>query len=112
MRDMKNFRITGGKGFQMTFPNGYTVSVQFGPGNYCDRNNSRFDEPAQAIENGSVFGAWDADTAEVAIMDSNGSFVRLDGWMDDVIGWQSPTDVLQIIQKAKKLDESVSTKDD
>lgn len=30
------FRITRGKGFHVSFPNGYTVSVQFGPGNYCD----------------------------------------------------------------------------
>ena len=30
------FSISGNRGFQMTFENGYTVSVQFGPGNYCD----------------------------------------------------------------------------
>jgi hypothetical protein len=29
-------KITDGKGFHITFANGYTVSVQFGPGNYCD----------------------------------------------------------------------------
>lgn len=30
------FAITGGKGFQITFPNKITISVQFGPGNYCE----------------------------------------------------------------------------
>ena len=30
-------RITNGKGFQMTFENGWTISVQFGWGNYHDR---------------------------------------------------------------------------
>ena len=30
------FKITEGKGFHITFANGYTVSVQFGPDNYCD----------------------------------------------------------------------------
>ena len=26
------------KGFQLTFENGLTISVQFGSGNYCERN--------------------------------------------------------------------------
>jgi hypothetical protein len=30
------FKITHKKGFHITFENDYTVSVQFGPGNYCD----------------------------------------------------------------------------
>lgn len=30
------FRITDKKGFGITFKNGWAVSVQFGPGNYCD----------------------------------------------------------------------------
>lgn len=29
-------RITGGKGFGMSFDNGWAVSVQFGYGNYAD----------------------------------------------------------------------------
>ena len=32
------FKITRGTGFQMTFENGWTISVQFGYGNYCDNN--------------------------------------------------------------------------
>jgi hypothetical protein len=32
-------KITAGKGFQITFANGYTVSVQWGPGNYCDNHS-------------------------------------------------------------------------
>ena len=38
----KAFRITRGRGFKMKFPNGYTVSVQFGPMNYCE-NYGRLD---------------------------------------------------------------------
>ena len=30
------------KGFRMTFPNGWTVSVQWGPGNYCEK---KWDKP-------------------------------------------------------------------
>ena len=29
-------RITDGKGFIMTFPNGWEISVQIDPGNYSD----------------------------------------------------------------------------
>jgi len=30
------FRSTENKGFQITFQNGWTISVQFGKGNYCE----------------------------------------------------------------------------
>jgi len=30
-----SFEISNQKGFQITYKNGYTVSVQFGGGNYC-----------------------------------------------------------------------------
>ena len=33
------FAITGGKGFQISFPNGLTLSTQFGGGNYCSHYN-------------------------------------------------------------------------
>jgi len=39
------FKATENKGFQITFNNGYTISVQFGKGNYCDnrlKNNNDF----------------------------------------------------------------------
>lgn len=33
------FRATQNKGFQMTFENNLTISVQFGKGNYCNNRN-------------------------------------------------------------------------
>lgn len=39
------FKITGVKGFHITFENGWTVSVQFGGGNYSDN----YDEPIGAL---------------------------------------------------------------
>ena len=36
---------TENKGFHLTFTNGYTISVQFGSGNYCN-NRNRKDTPA------------------------------------------------------------------
>lgn len=33
---MSEIAITGCKGFHLTFANGWTISVQIGPGNYAD----------------------------------------------------------------------------
>lgn len=41
----KAFTITGGKGFRLSFPNGYSVSVQFGRFAYGDRHAKPFDRP-------------------------------------------------------------------
>ena len=36
---MNGFKVTGGKGFHLTFENGVTISTQFGGGNYCDNHD-------------------------------------------------------------------------
>ena len=38
-QEMVKSRFTSGyiKGFRMTFENGYSISVQWGVGNYCDK---------------------------------------------------------------------------
>jgi hypothetical protein len=38
---MKKFNSTSNKGFNMTFANGITASVQWGAGNYCDNHFSK-----------------------------------------------------------------------
>lgn len=58
------FRITRGRGFQITFENGYTVSVQFGQFNYCANYNTMEDEKTER-----QFGEMGSKTAEVAIID-------------------------------------------
>jgi hypothetical protein len=82
-------RITHNKGFQMTFANGYTISVQFGNGNYCDNRHYgsmvTFDEPVPPSRN-----------AEVAAWDKDGNWVQLSEH-DDVIGWQTPDDIAALI---------------
>lgn len=64
------FRITDNKGFQVTFKNGYTISCQFGTGNYCDRRS--YTEPY-----GSEFGmrCVESKNCEVAIWKDNGDFI-------------------------------------
>lgn len=58
----KAFRISSGKGFQITAPNGYTLSVQFGPGNYGENYYADIGrEESECGERGS-------NTAETAII--------------------------------------------
>jgi hypothetical protein len=72
--------------FSMTFPNGYTVSLAMGEGMYStDSANS---EGFSAVE----VAAWNKD----------GEWVKL-GDNDDVIGWQSPEEVLAIMNKIAAL---------
>ena len=93
------FKITGGKGFQITFKNGCTLSVQFGPGNYSDKRDAPWDAPKAAH-------FWKSTTAEVAIILPNGDFYQLPGGDPDVAGWQTVEDVIPLIDVARNIDTS------
>lgn len=87
------FRITGGKGFHVTFENGWTVSVQFGPGNYCDHYDRQiFTEQAKCGEEGS-------STAETAVWGPGWKMIDR-GEGDTVQARQSPAQVLELMQWA------------
>jgi len=55
---MKNFRITDNRGFQVTFANGWTVSVQWGRYNYGDHYDASLDEEVDCTE---------SDRAEIGV---------------------------------------------
>ncbi len=115
MRD-KAMRITEGKGFHLDLPNGVTVSVQFGPGNYADQEvrNAGFDAPAKAAANGEF---WGSNLAECAayLTGSNLSWVGVPGFTgpigsedvetfyDDVCGYMTIQEVLDFINLASQL---------
>lgn len=82
------------KGFQITFENGYTASVQFGVGNYCDNYDAPF-----SLENAKSRQV--STTAETAIIDPKGDFVKYKG--DVVQAYQKPSDVLKTLIKASKM---------
>lgn len=83
---MSKFAITGGKGFQMTFANGWTVSVQFGSGNYCENQT-----PFSVIEKG------ESKDAEIAAWDENGTWHNFGN--DTVKGRCSANEVAEFITK-------------
>ncbi len=71
----KAFRCINNKGFQVTFNNGWTVSVMFGKGNYCEnRDNGSIPFPHE------VGLSVDSDTAEVLIFKGRHELGRERGW--------------------------------
>ena len=90
---MSVFRITGGKGFHVTFENGYTVSVQFGGGNYCDN----YDMAIGTERNRSK----ESSTAECAVWAENGSLIEMPEWSGDTVGgYMTPAQVLTLLNWA------------
>jgi hypothetical protein len=92
---MAGFACTQGKGFRITFANGWAASVQFGRGNYSDNyDTGEWGQPAAP-----------SSTAEIAGIHSDGtwySFVdrRPDVGPDaktHVEGWQTPEQVLAFL---------------
>ena len=95
----KKFTITMRKGFHMTFSNGYTASVQWGYGNYCDNHYSR-----------DFMGIADvtSDTAEVAVIVGNrmidaNKFVPEDARSRDIVcGFLTPEQVAEFLYNVSK----------
>ena len=86
---MSRFLATRNKGFRMGFDNGFEISVQWGPGNYCERKDEDFDKPQEER-------FWESRTAEIAIFDSkDDSMVTLGE--DKVDGWLTPDKVAKVI---------------
>lgn len=97
------FKITRGRGLQITFVNGYTVSLQFGWGNYSD-NRNEMPVPFTSVgcritdvkcgQNGSI-------TAEGAILaPKTRALVELPGG-DTVAGYLTPEQALSLMVKAR-----------
>lgn len=85
------FSITSGKGFHIKFDNGWTVSVQFGGGNYCANYDDNISDNAWR-ESGKKGGL----TVEVAAFDEKHNWHKFkDG--DTVSGYNSPQQVLEFI---------------
>ena len=96
-----NFRITDGKGFGMALPNGWWISVQFGPGNYCQHYDRRIGE------DGPACGAEGSFNAECAVINKDHKMVELPEFMfpgrdyrDIVAGYCTPEMVFKLINWA------------
>ena len=73
--ERKAFNINEGKGFSIVFPNGITLSTQFGPGNYC--NNHNLD-----IRNIKIPRFTTCDNCEIAVWKEGGDWITKEMWKD------------------------------
>ena len=90
------FHITGKKGFHLTFDNGWTVSVQFGPANYCDNYDRRIGNEEEAC------GSDGSHTAECAVWGGDGKMIDRPGWGDAVSNRSTPAQVLELLNWASE----------
>ena len=97
---MSKFVNNNGKGFGMTFDNWFTISVQWGKGNYSSNRDLVEDDTIKNLE---------AVSAEIAVIDADGKFLGINkDEMEAVIGWVSPDNVakiMSIVQSAQSSEE-------
>lgn len=94
IKTKKSFSITSGKGFHLTFENGYTISVQWGPGNYGDNYNDSIAD-FYTKEKKILVGGYSSNEVEIAIIDPHGNLIPIEngetvkGWLkiDEVLKW-------------------------
>jgi hypothetical protein len=91
------FRITDGKGFHITFPNGVTLSTQIGYENYCENYKITEDFEKQINKND-----WESKDCEIAIWDKNRWLTnKILNNGDDVEGHVKIDRWLEIFEKCK-----------
>ena len=98
----KSFGVNSNKGFHITFPNGITLSTQFGGGNYCENYDYPIGEEIKANQ-------MNSDDAEIAIWNKSGKWRTEDmmkelfkkEYSDDVMGRVSIAKWLKIFQWCK-----------
>lgn len=88
------------KGFQITFENGNTISVQFGKFNYCENQNYRINNFGSLSELLKEKGS--SNNAEIAIWDEDGAWHNFGS--DEVLGYCSADDAAEFLIKAKNGD--------
>lgn len=91
------FKITRKRGFHVTYKNGYTVSVQFGPGTYSDNYS------ADIGEDDEVSGSRGSSTAECAVWANDGEMIPHKSFDGNTVGGRmTPDEVLKLMNWAVK----------
>ena len=85
--------VTRGKGIHISFPSGFTVSIQFGPGNCCDH---QFRNARDEV----YCGAEGSTTAECVVWKDKGLIPIKNG--NPVQGFMSMIEVLGLLNQAAK----------
>jgi len=105
------FRTTANKGFHITFPNGVTVSTQFGAGNYCDNHYELLkldEERKDTFSSDCEIGVWRGEESEWCTGEVLRAAELTDTYGQDVVvGYVTPTDWLKIVNAAAALPKKV-----
>ena len=88
------FKITGGRGFHITFRNGVTISVQIGGGSYSD-NHDEFELIGHEAERKML----SSSTAEIWAWGPDGKALQ---GMENPLGWQTSEAFLELAQKVSE----------
>ena len=68
------FKSYSNKGFRITFANGYALSVQWGPMNYCTNRGTNTNwDIAMSVKD----GVYESETAEVAVYNPDNKRINL-----------------------------------
>ena len=86
-------------GFHMGFPNGWKISVQWGPNHYCSTSRGILDDPYDG-----QFHEYESQTAEIAVIYEGEERMYPLTDSDDVKGWVPVTEVAEYIQWVSQLD--------
>lgn len=92
---MSDFKSTENKGFQLTFDNGLTISVQFGTMNYCSRKYLE----GEIFDSEMRTRIVESQTAEIAIWDNQNN--DFDFGNNVVKGWCTPDEVVDWMMQVK-----------
>ena len=95
-----SFEATQNKGFRMNFENGFSISVQWGTMNYCEKKNLMAEYKDEMEKN-----IWESVNAEIAVTDPEGEMLAI-GEHDTIIGWLSADEVAKIIQGVSSAESS------
>ena len=102
---MSKFTISYNKGFQMIFGNEFSISVQWGVGNYCEKQmNTNYE-----WNDSTKHDFCRSNSAEIAVFNKEGSMIPItgytlenkdgteDNYTDVVSGWLSTNQVAKVI---------------
>ena len=94
---MSHLTCTNNKGFSITFSNDFRLSVQFGPGNYCEHYQEPF--PVEDIT-----GYWRSLDAEIAVISPTGDMLQFQN-EETVLGYVSVETLVKVIAYVAALTE-------
>lgn len=92
-------------GMRMTFRNGYSISIQWHAGNYCEHHLTKC--PWDKLDDEAAVEQFkdkirESETAEIAVFNKQGQMMQL-STCDQVLGWLNSDEVADYISRVSNL---------